>query len=71
MEKEDFYVVALESGVSAIALPAWTNKLENIVKLEEELKTNITRVEVEGVPAAFQLDNVFTQEECNSFIKLD
>ena len=64
----DFYIVAQETGSLNVSLPAWANREINTLNLEENLKNSIKRVEVEALPGAFQLLNVFTSRECESFI---
>ncbi len=74
----DFYVVAEESGAEHLALPTWANENANPIELDEDLRadpqadhrTKVERVEVEGVPGAFQLLNVLSREECLRFIEL-
>lgn len=65
---DNFYVVAKEPGAEHPALPTWASKDENPVKLKEEYKEEIQRVEVNEVPGSFQLLNVFSKEEAKSFI---
>ena len=74
----DFYVVAEEPGAEHLALPTWANENANPIELDEDLRadpqadhrTKVERVEVEGVPGAFQLLNVLSREECLRFIEL-
>ncbi len=70
----DFYVVAEEPGAEHPALPTWANENANPIELDEDLRadhrTKVERVEVEGVPGAFQLLNVLSRDECRHFIDL-
>ena len=65
-----FYVVAKEPGAEHPALPTWANKIENPAQLQTDITRDIERVELSSVPGAFQLLNVFSQEECQSFIDI-
>lgn len=64
-----FYIVAREAGAENPSLPTWANTKENEINLDENLKPQITRIDLDNVPGAFQLLNVFTQQECEEFIK--
>ncbi len=64
-----FYIVARETGAENPSLPTWANTKENEINLDENLKPQITRIDLDNVPGAFQLLNVFTKEECEEFIK--
>jgi predicted 2-oxoglutarate/Fe(II)-dependent dioxygenase YbiX len=64
-----FYIVAREAGAQNPSLPTWANTKENEINLDENLKPNIKRIDLDNVPGAFQLLNVFTQQECENFIK--
>ena len=65
-----FYVVAKEPGAENPSLPTWANNNENEINLDESLTPKIERIDLDNVPGAFQLLNVFTEEECNNFIKI-
>lgn len=65
----DFYVVARESGAENPDIPTWANETENIMQLDPDLKPDIKKVDIKELPASFQLLNVFTKEECQTFIK--
>lgn len=64
-----FYIVAKEAGAENPSLPTWANSIENEINLDENLTPKIKRIDLDTVPGAFQLLNVFTEEECNNFIK--
>ena len=64
-----FYIVAREAGAQNPSLPTWANTKENEINLDENLKPNIKRIDLDNVPGAFQLLNVFTAQECENFIK--
>ena len=64
-----FYIVAREAGAQNPSLPTWANNKENEINLDENLKPNIKRIDLDDVPGAFQLLNVFTAQECENFIK--
>lgn len=65
-----FYVVAKEPGAEHPALPTWANADANPIELDSEHRAKVERVEVEGVPGAFQLLNVLSRDECQRFIEL-
>ncbi len=64
-----FYIVAREAGAQNPSLPTWANNKENEINLDENLKPNIKRIDLDDVPGTFQLLNVFTAQECEDFIK--
>ena len=64
-----FYIVAREAGAQNPSLPTWANNKENEINLDENLKPNIKRIDLDNVPGTFQLLNVFTAQECEDFIK--
>ena len=64
-----FYIVAREAGAENPSLPTWANTKENEINLDENLKPKITRIDLDNVPGAFQLLNIFAKEECEEFIK--
>lgn len=51
-------------------MPTWANNNKNEINLDESLTPKIERIDLDNVPGAFQLLNVFTEEECNNFIKI-
>ena len=64
-----FYVVARESGAQNPSLPTWANSIENEIDLDEVLEPKIKRIDLDNVPGAFQLLDVFTSQECENFVK--
>jgi len=68
INKEDFYVVAREPGAENPSLPTWTSHSENPTGLATEASFIVSRKEIPEVPGAFQLLNVFSQQECQAFI---
>jgi len=50
----DFYVVAEEPGAEHPAQPTSANEKANPIELEKDREGKVERVEVEGVPGAFQ-----------------
>lgn len=66
-----FYVVAHEAGSEHAALPIWASRVPNPLALEENYpQERITSRVVEGVPAAFQLLNVLSADECDRLLRL-
>jgi len=70
MNIDHFYIVAYEPGAENPSLPTWANRKPNPVQLAETSPTEVTRVDIDSVPGAFQLLNVFSPEECQRFIEL-
>ncbi|GAA0828903.1 hypothetical protein GCM10009112_10040 [Marinomonas arenicola] len=67
--QERFFVAAYESGRTSHRLPLWGSVHENPLGLSDQPSSNIERHDIAGVPGAFQLLNVLSQEECLSFIE--
>lgn len=65
-----FYVVAREPGAENPAIPTWANDCANPAGLARAPATAVERVPVAGVPAAYQLLNVLSPEECLQLIQL-
>jgi len=70
MNTESFYIVAYEPGAENPALPTWANREQNPVQLAQKSPQEVIRVDIDSVPGAFQLLNVFSPEECQRFIDL-
>ena len=68
--ERDFFVVAREPGAENPALPTWGSRIENPAQLSKKVPQRIARQELPEVPGAFQLLNVFSQEECLRLIEL-
>ena len=67
----DFYVVAREPGAENPSLPTWANHSSNPIGLAEDYSlSHIERKEVTNVPGAFQLLNVFSEDECKRLIEI-
>lgn len=64
-----FYIAAHELGSTNTHLPLWASYVQNPLELKASATQLIFRTEVEGVPGAFQLHNVLSKDECQSFIK--
>ena len=64
----DFYVVAREPGAENPSLPTWASHKENPTGLALQAPLTVTRKDISEVPGAFQLLNVFSQQECQAFI---
>lgn len=65
-----FYVVAREPGAENPNLPTWTPVDDNAIGLEKNSDRIVTRKDIPDVPGAFQLLDVFSEEECNKFISI-
>lgn len=68
--QDDFYVVAKEPGAEHPALPTWAGHQTNPAQLSLEHQSDIKRIEIDEVPAAFQLLNVLSVEECQRLIEI-
>ncbi|MCO1335488.1 oxidoreductase [Microbulbifer sp. OS29] len=67
---DDFYVIAREPGAEHPALPTWATHSRNPVALAEQSPRLVSRRNIASVPGAFQLLNVFSQEECQRLIDI-
>lgn len=67
--KAAFFIVAREAGAEHPALPTWASRVDNPAALEPGARA-VERVEVAGVPGAFQLLHAFTPAECNRLVEL-
>lgn len=63
---DSFFIVARERGLAGRELPTWSDRGAASVNLEPTRP--VTRVDVEGVPGAFQLLNVLSPGEAQRFI---
>lgn len=66
---DPFYIAARETGSTSHDLPLWGSHEENPLRLVEQPPSEITRVDVDGVPGVFQLLNVLSTAECQAFIE--
>lgn len=66
----DFFVVAYEPGAEHPALPTWANRSPNPAALAETRATVVERCDIDTVPGAFQLLNLFDARECAALIAL-
>jgi predicted 2-oxoglutarate/Fe(II)-dependent dioxygenase YbiX len=73
-QSDDFYVVAREPGAENPRLPTWASKNENPFMLQSPLldshEQTIERKDIPQIPGAFQLLNVFSEQECNKLIEV-
>ncbi|NKB77036.1 MAG: oxidoreductase [Gammaproteobacteria bacterium] len=68
---DNFYVVAREAGAEHSGIPTWASRSDNPAGLDIDPDSGrIIRVQVEGVPGAYQLLNVLSQEECQRFVSI-
>lgn len=73
MQQDNFYVVAEEPGAEHPALPTWASHQDNPAQLAlnpGQEHGEIKRVDIPGVPGAFQILNVLSAEECQRLIEL-
>ncbi|WP_299588659.1 2OG-Fe(II) oxygenase [uncultured Microbulbifer sp.] len=68
--KQKFFIIAREPGAEHPALPTWASREENPASLNNTAPSLIQRREVVGVPGAFQLLNVFSNDECQRLIEI-
>lgn len=70
LSKEDFFVVAYEAGAEHPALPTWAARRDNLAGLTAAPPAEVRRRDLDQVPAAFQLLNVLSHEECQRLIEI-
>lgn len=71
INKDNFYIVAQESGHHAFALPTWADKLDKSQVLDGSFDlTQVKRVDLPEVPGGFQLFNVLTDAETQKLIEI-
>ncbi|WP_444943159.1 oxidoreductase [Microbulbifer sp. ZKSA006] len=68
--QDDFFVIAREPGAEHPALPTWASRSQNPAALAEQASQAVSRRDIAEVPGAFQLLNVFSQEECRRLIDI-
>lgn len=66
----DLYVINLESGFGPDALPIWTDRPGTIEPFENRASNEVTRVDIAGVPGAFQLLNVLSDAEADAIVEI-
>lgn len=66
----NFFVVAREPGAENPAIPAWACRKSNPAWLDTDRDLEISRVEIEKVPGAFQLLDVLSADECRRLVDL-
>ena len=64
----DFFVAAYETGAERTPVPTWASQNENPLALDANANVTVERTETENVPGAFQLLNLLSKDECDSFI---
>lgn len=67
---DDFYVINLEPGFGTDPLPIWTDRPGAIDLFEDRDPEDVTRVDLEGVPGAFQLLNVLSDSEADAIVEI-
>ena len=68
--KNHFYIVAHESGRECPALPTWADSGAGVIDFEHPPTAAVTRINIDGVPGAFQLLNLLTSNECDQFVQI-
>ncbi|ALU44915.1 oxidoreductase [Pseudoalteromonas rubra] len=66
----DFFIVAKEPGAEHPALPTWANNVANPAKLASAEELDVEKRLLTEIPGAFQLLNVFSEDECIRLIDL-
>ena len=66
----DFYIIAREPGAEHHAIPTWACHHDNPANLAPDRAPVDTRVDVEGVPGAFQLADVLDADECANLVAM-
>ena len=70
IDRNHFYVIARQPGAENPAIPTWASHQPNPAGLVQDYHGAVSRVPVEGVPGAFQLLNLVSDEECDRLIAL-
>ena len=65
---KDFYVLCYESGAMHSAVSVWATHHQNPLFLSDERSHLPQRADGLGVPTAFQLLEIFSDDECLSFM---
>lgn len=68
--KDHFYIVAREPGRESPVLPTWADSGAGVIDFEDPLTAVVTRINIDGVPGAFQLLNLLTPNECDQFVQI-
>lgn len=69
--KENFFVIAREPGAQNPAIPTWAAKCDNAFGLDmtdAQQRLPIVRREINEVPGAYQLLNLFSEQECQQLL---
>jgi len=69
-DTSSFYVVAREAGADHPEIPTWACRADNPAGLSTGSGPVVERLEVDGVPGAFQLTQVLDAVECASLREL-
>jgi len=69
-KRDDFYVAAYEMGAERTPVATWATHSENPLKLHRERPARLRRHELTQVPAACQITDLLTPDECQRFIAL-
>lgn len=67
--QEPFFIVAQEAGQTGVLLPTWSDRGRMPIDFDPT-PPRVHRVDIEGVPRAFQLRNLLTPAEAGQFIAI-
>lgn len=70
--KDNFFVIAREPGAQNPAIPTWAAHTDNAFALDSssaQTQQQTVRREIREVPGAYQLLNVFSEQECRKLLK--
>lgn len=67
---DNFYIVANEPGLESGQLPTWTDRVGSVMPFEASPAQAVARVDIPEVPGAFQLLNILTPEESDTFVDI-
>ena len=65
-----FYIAAREPGAENASIPTWANRVPNPAGLAADRSVAPARIDVAGVPGAFQLPGLLDQDECGRLCEL-
>jgi hypothetical protein len=68
--KNHLYIVAHEPGRENPALPTWADSGAGVIDFEQSAAAAVRRIDIAGVPGAFQLLNLLTSNECDQFVQI-
>lgn len=69
-KSDDFYVAAYEMGAEQTPVATWASHSRNPLRLDDSYSETPHRRQVSEVPASFQIEKLFSPDECQRMITL-